>query len=78
MTILNPFPVVRISGSYTRAGVRLRLFQVTAPVGVRITIRCSGRGCPFRQRGPSRCSPARRAPAARRGLLSIGPSAGAC
>jgi len=47
-----PFPVVRIAGSYTTLGVRLRLFAVTAPAGVRITVRCRGRGCPYRRRGP--------------------------
>jgi plastocyanin len=50
--VIAPFPVVRITGSYTTLGVRLRLFAVTAPAGVRITVRCRGRGCPYRQRGP--------------------------
>jgi plastocyanin len=47
-----PFPVVRITGSYSRHGVRLQRLWVTTPIGVRITVRCVGRGCPFRQRGP--------------------------
>jgi hypothetical protein len=51
MTIA-PFPVVRITGSYSTLGVRLRVFAVTAPAGVRITVRCRGRGCPYRQSGP--------------------------
>jgi len=51
-TVIAPFPVVRIAGSYTTLGVRLRLFAVTAPAGVRITVRCQGRGCPYRRRGP--------------------------
>jgi hypothetical protein len=49
---IAPFPVVRIAGSYTTRGVRLRLFAVTAPAGVRITVRCRGGGCPRRQIGP--------------------------
>ena len=49
---IAPFPVVRIAGGYSPRGVRLRLFAVTAPAGVRITVRCRGRGCPYRQRGP--------------------------
>jgi plastocyanin len=49
---IAPFPVVRIAGSYTTLGVRLRLFAVTAPAGVWITVRCQGRGCPYRRRGP--------------------------
>ena len=73
VAVVNPFPVVRISGSYTRAGVRLRLFQVTAPPGVRITIRCSGRGCPYRQRGPFRVlTSAPRAGGGSARLISIG------
>jgi plastocyanin len=50
---IAPFPVVRITGSYLTLGVRLRLFAVTAPAGVRLTVRCRGRGCPYRERGPS-------------------------
>jgi plastocyanin len=49
---IAPFPVVRIAGSYSTLGVRVRLFTVTAPAGVRITVRCRGGGCPYRQRGP--------------------------
>ena len=48
--LIAPFPVVRITGSYSRAGVRLRLVAVTAPSGVRIMVRCRGKGCPYRQR----------------------------
>jgi hypothetical protein len=47
-----PFPIVRIAGSYTTRGVRLGRFVVTAPAGVRITVRCQGRGCPYRRKGP--------------------------
>jgi PKD domain len=51
-TTITPFPVVRIAGLYSRGGVRLRLFTVTAPTGVSITVRCRGRGCPYRKHGP--------------------------
>jgi hypothetical protein len=47
-----PFPIVRLAGSYTTRGVRLGRFVVTAPAGVRITVRCQGRGCPYRRKGP--------------------------
>jgi len=50
---IAPFPVVRITGRYSTLGIRLRLFAVTAPAGVKITVRCRGRGCPYRERGPS-------------------------
>lgn len=49
---IAPFPIVRIVGSYSRLGVRLQRFLVLAPAGTTITIRCTGRGCPFRQQGP--------------------------
>ena len=49
---IMPFPVVRITGSSSTLGTRLRIFAVTAPAGVRITVRCRGGGCPYRQRGP--------------------------
>jgi hypothetical protein len=49
---IAPFPVVRLTGSYSTRGVRLRLFAVTAPAGVTIMVRCGGRSCPYRQRGP--------------------------
>jgi hypothetical protein len=51
-TTIAPFPIVRIAGVYSSSGVRLRVFAVTAPSGVRITVRCGGRGCPYRKRGP--------------------------
>lgn len=49
---IAPFPLVRITGSYTTLGVRLERFAVTAPAGVKITVRCRGGGCPYRRRGP--------------------------
>jgi hypothetical protein len=51
LPLLNPFPVVRISGLVRRRGVRLRLVEVKAPVGARVKVSCAGRrGCPFRRR----------------------------
>jgi PKD repeat protein len=46
---LSPFPIVRIAGRVTRRGTRVRLLRVTAPVGAQVSIRCSGRACPFRK-----------------------------
>jgi hypothetical protein len=46
---LSPFPVVRIAGRITRRGTRVRLLRVNAPVGTKISVRCTGRGCPFRK-----------------------------
>ena len=49
LRLLSPFPVVRIAGRITRRGTRVRLLRVDAPVGTTISVRCSGRGCPFRK-----------------------------
>jgi PKD repeat protein len=45
--LLSPFPVVRIAGRILRRGTLVRLLSVHAPGGVRVSIKCSGRGCPF-------------------------------
>jgi PKD repeat protein len=47
--LLSPFPVVRVSGIVQRAGTRLRVLSVTAPVGATVRVRCAGRTCPFRR-----------------------------
>jgi hypothetical protein len=45
--LMQPFPVVRIAGTETRSGVRLRLLRVQqTPAGASVVIRCRGRGCP--------------------------------
>src|SRR5262249_7158278 len=47
--LMQPFPVVRIAGSETGSGVKLRLLRVQqAPAGARVTVRCRGRHCPVR------------------------------
>jgi hypothetical protein len=51
-----PFPIVRIAGVQTASGVKLSLLNVQAPVGVRVTVTCRGRGC--RMRGQSRVASA--------------------
>ena len=48
--LLNPFPVVRISGSLTRRGARLRTVAVDAPSGSTVSVSCNGRSCPYRTR----------------------------
>ena len=49
LRLLSPFPVVRIAGRITSRGTRVRLLRVDAPVGTTLSVRCSGRGCPFRK-----------------------------
>jgi hypothetical protein len=47
--LMQPFPVVRIAGTETASGIRLRLLKVQqAPAGARITVTCKGRGCPLK------------------------------
>lgn len=43
---MTPAPLVRIRGWLTRRGAHISLLTVRAPRGARISVRCSGRGCP--------------------------------
>lgn len=43
---MRPFPTVRISGVLTANGAQISRLAVKAPKRTRITIRCSGKGCP--------------------------------
>jgi len=43
---LEPFPLVRVSGTVLRRGVRIQRLTVDAPRGAAISVRCTGRGCP--------------------------------
>jgi PKD repeat protein len=47
---LFPFPVVRLSGTIMKGGIRVRRLTVNAPAGARTAVRCRGAGCPFRWR----------------------------
>jgi hypothetical protein len=49
LRLLSPFPVTRISGRVTKAGARIRRLTALAPIGAKVTARCSGRGCPFKK-----------------------------
>jgi hypothetical protein len=47
--LMQPFPVVRIAGTYNANGVELRLLRVQQmPAGARVTVRCKGHGCPLK------------------------------
>jgi hypothetical protein len=48
LTLMQPFPIVRIAGAETSTGVRLTTLTVQAPPGARVTVSCQGRGCPAR------------------------------
>lgn len=52
--LLRPFPVVRIKGSLTPTGARVKLLSVRAPGSARVTVTCRGPACPVRRyRAPS-------------------------
>jgi hypothetical protein len=44
--LMQPFPVVRMAGSFSGSGARLTLLAALAPVGAKVTITCHGKGCP--------------------------------
>jgi plastocyanin len=49
LSLLSPFPVVRIAGRVSRRGARIRRLTVNAPPGTAVKVRCRGRGCPFKR-----------------------------
>jgi hypothetical protein len=49
LRLMSPFPVVRIAGRIMRRGTRVRLLHVVAPTGAKVSVRCDGRGCPFKK-----------------------------
>jgi large repetitive protein len=50
LTLMQPFPVVRIAGSASYSSARITLLSVQAPIGATVTVTCSGRGCPAKAR----------------------------
>ena len=46
---MRPFPLVRVSGVLTTNGAQISRLTVRAPKGAKITVRCSGTGCPQRR-----------------------------
>jgi hypothetical protein len=42
---MSPFPIVRLAGSLTGRGARIKLLTVQAPLSALVTIRCRGNGC---------------------------------
>ena len=50
LSFITPFPVVRISGRFTRSGTQLTRVIINAPGGARIGVDCTGSGCPYRRK----------------------------
>jgi hypothetical protein len=48
LPLMQPFPVVRITSTGTRSGVRLKQLSVLASRGSKITVQCRGRRCPLK------------------------------
>jgi hypothetical protein len=44
VTLMQPFPIVRIAGRETKKGVKLTLVTVAAPISARVTVRIKGAG----------------------------------
>ncbi len=44
--LMQPFPVVRMAGSYNASGAKISLLAVLAPVGAKVVVTCHGPHCP--------------------------------
>ncbi len=44
--LMQPFPVVRMAGSFSAAGAKISLLAALTPVGAHVTVTCRGKGCP--------------------------------
>jgi PKD domain-containing protein len=64
LRLMSPFPIVRVAGVRRARGTKLSLLSVNAPVGAMASVRCSGRGCPFKRASKSIKAPSRSARAA--------------
>jgi hypothetical protein len=43
--LMQPFPIIRIAGSETAYGVKVRLLTVQAPLSTKVVVTCKGHGC---------------------------------
>jgi hypothetical protein len=50
LNFIDPFPIVRIAGRFTRKRTKLTRVTINAPRGARIRVACKGRGCPYRRK----------------------------
>jgi hypothetical protein len=45
LKLMQPFPIVRIAGSETASGARVKLLSVQAPATTKVAVTCKGHGC---------------------------------
>ncbi len=45
LTLMQPFPIVRIAGAETSGGARIKLLTVLAPPAAKVAVTCKGHGC---------------------------------
>jgi hypothetical protein len=45
LELMQPFPIVRIAGSETSSGARVKLLSVQAPATTKVAVSCKGSGC---------------------------------
>jgi large repetitive protein len=45
LKLMQPFPIVRIAGSETPSGARVKLLTVQAPAATKVAVSCKGPGC---------------------------------
>jgi hypothetical protein len=49
LSIMNPFPIVRLAGSVYPRGVKVRILEAKAPRRSTVTVRCAGKRCPAKE-----------------------------
>jgi hypothetical protein len=67
--LMQPFPVVRIVGSVTSSGAKLKVLSVQAPLSTMISITCKGHGC--KTKSESRLAIASKANKAKAGAVTL-------
>ncbi|HTA35680.1 MAG TPA: Ig-like domain-containing protein, partial [Solirubrobacteraceae bacterium] len=67
--LMQPFPIVRIAGSETSYGVKVRLLTVQAPLGAKVAIACVGGGC--KTKAESRVAKASSKSSSRAGAVTL-------
>jgi hypothetical protein len=46
LSLMQPFPIVRIAGTLTGSGAMVKLLTVQAPLAAKVAVSCKGHGCP--------------------------------